>query len=336
MNFNLPIVLAPLGGGPSTPELVAAVSGAGAFGFLGAPYMTPDEIRSASARIRELTPRPFGLNLHLLIPERRQADPSRAVKLLAPFHARLGLEPPQLPKPAPDTFAQQLEAVLDVKPAAFSFTFGIPEEAALRELKARGIETFGTATSLHEAELLAEAGVDGIVAQGAEAGGHRGTFAEDALAPTLRLVREIAAKVRLPLLATGGIMDGRDIRAALDAGAVAAQLGTAFLLCPESGASPAYKAALREASQTVLTRAFSGRVARGVPNDFTRAAERDPGAILPWPSQNQFTRPMRQAGTKVGDAGVLSLWAGTGVARIREMMAAELVAALARELAAVH
>jgi nitronate monooxygenase len=258
------------------------------------------------------------------------------VKLLAPFHARLGLEPPQLPGPAPDTFAQQLEAVLDVRPAAFSFTFGIPEEAALRELKARGIETFGTATSLHEAELLAEAGVDGIVAQGAEAGGHRGTFAEDALAPTLRLVREIAAKVRLPLLATGGIMDGRDIRAALDAGAVAAQLGTAFLLCPESGASPAYKAALREASQTVLTRAFSGRVARGVPNDFTRAAERDPEAILPWPSQNQFTRPMRQAGTKLGDAGVLSLWAGTGVARIRDMTAAELVAALARELAALH
>jgi nitronate monooxygenase len=327
-----PIVLAPLGGGPSTPELVAAVADAGAFGFLGAPYLTPDQIRDAARRIRALTDRPFGLNLFAgEWPRPQVADPSKAIELLAPFHARLGLPPPAVPKLAPDPFPAQLEAVLEARPAAFSFTFGIPPPEAIQALQQRAIATFGTATSVREAILLAEAGVDGVIAQGAEAGGHRGTFVEDALAPTLRLVAEMRRAIALPIVATGGIMDGRDIRSALDAGAAAAQLGTAFLACPEAGTSPAYRAALERGGETTLTRAFSGRLARGLRNEFTDAAGRKTDAILPYPLQNQLTRPMRTAAAAKGDAGLLSLWAGDGVRRLRPMPAGDLVRLLARE-----
>ncbi len=333
-----PIILAPLGGGPSTPELVAAVSNAGGLGFLGAPYMTPAEIRDAVGRIRALTTRPFGVNLFAGGWSReRPAEAPHAVLLLAPFHVRLGLPPPALPEVPPDPFPEQFEAVLEVAPAAFSFTFGIPPPEALAALRARGIPSFGTATCVKEAKLLEAAGVDAILAQGAEAGGHRGTFAaqlDEALVPTLELVRRIRAAVFAPVVATGGIMDGRDIRTALRAGALAAQLGTAFLACPESGASDAYKNALLAATTdtTVLTRAFSGRWARGLRNEFTAVGEQRPDAILPYPAQNQFTRAMRQAANQKGVAGLLSLWAGQGVARLRARPAGELVAALAQEL----
>jgi nitronate monooxygenase len=185
--------------------------------------------------------------------------------------------------------------------------------------------------------LLAEAGVDGVIAQGAEAGGHRGTFAvssEEGLIPTLRLVGEVRNAVPLPIIASGGIMDGRDLRKALDAGATAAQIGTAFLGCPEAGVSPAYRAALvaAKADRTALTRVFSGRLARGLRNEIIDAGERNPDAVLPYPLQNQFTRPMRQAGAQKGDAQVLSLWAGQGVGRLRPMPAGQLVATLQREL----
>jgi nitronate monooxygenase len=337
LQLRHPIVLAPLGGGPSTPELVAAVSSAGGFGFLGAPYLTPDQIRDAAHRIRAITDRPFGLNLFAGAWSREVPAHPSALALVAEAHARLGLAPPQEPDVPVDPFPAQLEAVLEVRPAAFSFTFGIPPAAALRELAARGIATFGTATCVREARLLADAGVDGILAQGAEAGGHRGTFAasrDEGLVPTLELVAGIRREVPLPVVATGGIMDGADIRAALGAGAAAAQLGTAFLACPESGASAAYKRALLAAGadRTVLTRAFSGRWARGLANDFTRLTEAHPEAILPYPAQNQLTRAMRQAAARRGEPELLSLWAGQGVGRIRAMPAAELVRTIVDEL----
>jgi nitronate monooxygenase len=338
LSLEHPIVLAPLGGGPSTPELVAAVSDAGGFGFVGAAYLTPDQIRDVTARVRALTSRPFGVNLFAggwtCEPPR---DVSAALALVAGPHERLGLPPPALPEVPPDPFPAQLEAVLDARPAAFSFTFGIPSRGALQELRRRGIVTLGTATCAREAQMLAAAGVDGVLAQGSEAGGHRGTFAaslRDGLVPTLRLVAEIGATSSLPIVATGGIMDGTEIADALDVGAAAAQLGTAFLACPESGASPVYKQALRSVSAdtTVLTRAFSGRWARGLPNEFTVAGEAHWNAILPYPVQNQLTRAMRQAAARKGIAGLLSLWAGRGVARLRHLPAGDLVRALADEL----
>ncbi len=332
-----PIGLAPLGGGPSTPELVAAVASAGGLAFLAAPYLTPDQIRESARRVRSLTSRPFGLNLFAGgWAQERPADATRAVALVARFHERLGLPPPEAPTVPPDPFPAQLEAVLEASPAAFSFTFGIPPPEALRALRARGIRTFGTATCVREAQLLEEAGVDGVVAQGAEAGGHRGTFAatlEEGLVPTLRLVAEVRRAVPLPVLAAGGIMDGHDVRAALQAGAAVALLGTAFLACPEAGTSATYRQSLLAArsGETVLTRAFSGRWARGLPNEFIAAAEADPAAILPYPAQNQLTRALRQGGAQRGRPELLSLWAGTGVSRIRALPAAELFARLVAE-----
>jgi nitronate monooxygenase len=207
----------------------------------------------------------------------------------------------------------------------------------MARLKERGIVTLGTATTANEARLLERAGVDAILAQGAEAGGHRGTFAaafEDAMTPTLQLVADISRAVSVPVVATGGIMDGRDIAAALGAGAAAAQLGTAFMACPESGASAAYKRALLAARRdtTVITRAFSGRPARGLTNSFVEAIGAHPDAILPYPVQNQLTRAMRQAAAQKGDPDLLSLWAGQGVGRLRELPAGHLVERLVQEL----
>ena len=338
LGLQHPIFLAPMGGGPSTPELVAAVSNAGGLGFLAAPYLTPDQISDAIRRIRALTSKPFGANLFAGgWSERPPTDARPMLELLARFHERLGIPPPSVPAVPPDPFPKQLEVILDERPAAFSFTFGIPPPDALRQLRSRGVLTFGTATTVGEAKLLAEAGVDGILAQGAEAGGHRGTFAaraEEALTPTLRLVTELRRVVSLPIIATGGIMEGREIHAALQAGATAAQLGTAFLACPESGASLAYKHAIITANRdhTVLTRAFSGRWARGLANEFIAAVDARADVILPYPAQNQLTRAMRLAAGQKGDAECLSLWAGQGVARVRQLAAGELVRVLAEEL----
>ncbi len=340
LGLEHPIVLAPLGGGPSTPALVAAVSAAGGLGILGAPYLTPEQLGAAVAGIRALTDRPFGVNLfaggH---PAAVDADAGPMLALLAPIHARRGLPPPAPPALPPDPFPAQLEVVLEARPAVFSFTFGVPPPAALDALRARGILTLGTATTAQEARALAAAGADAVVAQGAEAGGHRGTFLgafEDAMTPTLRLVRAVAAAAPLPVVAAGGIMDGAGVLAALDAGAAAAALGTAFLACPESGAAEAYKRALLGAGRdrTVVTRAFSGRPARGLENGFVRALAGRDRAVLPYPLQNALTRAMRTAAAAAGDADLLSLWAGQGVARIRSLPAAALVRALVEELAA--
>lgn len=333
-------MLAPLGGGPSTPALVAAVSGAGGLGILGAPYLSPDELREAIARIRARTARPFGVNLFAGgQPSAVAADAGPMLALLAPVHARLGLPPPAAPALPPDPFPAQVEAVLEARPAVFSFTFGVPPPEAMAALRARGIRTIGTATTAAEARALEEAGVDAVMAQGAEAGGHRGTFLgpfEDAMLPMLRLVRDVAAAVRLPVIAAGGIMAGADVRAALRAGAAAAALGTAFLACPESGAPEAYKRALLEAQadRTVVTRVFSGRPARGLENGFVRALAGREDAVLPYPLQNALTRAMRAAAARQDDAEHLSLWAGQGVTRLRALPAAELVQRLAEELMA--
>ncbi len=339
VGIELPIIQGPLGGGPSTPELVAAVSNAGGLGSLGAAYLTPDQITDAIRRIRGLTSRPFNVNLFAggwITNPNFNAGP--IIELLAEAHKKLGIPPPIAPTPAPDPFSSQLEAVLDARPPIFSFTFGIPDRDAMSRLKSRGIVILGTATTAEEARQLEQAGVDAIVAQGSEAGAHRGTFLdlfESSMVPTLDLVRETAAAVRIPVIATGGLMDGHDIMAAINAGASAAQLGTAFLPCPESGASDVYKRALVAAKQdtTVVTRAFSGRPARGLRNAFINQVDGRQNVVLPYPLQNALTRPMRTAAAQRGAADYLSLWAGQGVARVRALPAADLVACLVSEMA---
>ena len=338
LGIEYPIVQAPMAGGSSTPELVAAVSNAGGLGSLGAAYMTPDQITEAIRRIRTLTGRPFNVNLFTGGWEpRMDADSAPILALLAEIHNAYGLPAPALPQLAPDPFTDQFEAVVEARPAVFSFTFGIPGVDALARLKSRGIAILGTATTVAEARLLAESGVDAIVAQGAEAGSHRGTFAgpfESAVVPTFELVQSLRAAASTPIIASGGLMDGRDIAQALARGAAAAQLGTAFLTCPEAGTPEAYRHAIltARADTTVITRAFSGRPARGLLNTFISKLEGKEKIILPFPLQNALTRPMRTAAAKLGESGYLSLFVGQGVTRARALPAAELVQRLAAEL----
>ena len=242
---------------------------------------------------------------------------------------------PTLPSSAGLDFARQLTAALESGAAAFSFTLGPLPEAAITAAKARGMMVLGTATTVAEALQLERAGVDAVVLQGAEAGGHRASFAEPlerALIGTMALVPQAADALRVPVIASGGIMDGRGLAAALALGAAGAQLGTAFLTCAEAGVPEAYKAAILAASEdeTRLTRAFSGRLARGIVNRFMTAIDAG-DAFLPFPLQNALTRPLRSAAAQQGKADYLSLWAGQGVRLARRQGAAALVTRLAAE-----
>lgn len=334
-----PIVQAPMAGGGDTPELVAAACGAGALGFIGATYLTPQQIGEAAQAVRARTLRPFGINLFAPLPAPGEPqEPELALQRVAPFYSELGLPPPALPTVRRLPFDEQVAAALDTGASAFSFTFGVLPSDAIRAIKARGIFLMGTATTVEEARALESAGVDAVVAQGSEAGGHRGTFLsafEAALVGTMALVPQIADAVDIPVVASGGIMDGRGIAAALALGASAVQMGTAFLTCDEAGIPEAHKAAILKAAEneTRLTRAFSGRFARGIVNRFMTEVEQ-PGAadgILPFPLQNALTRPMRNAAAKQGRAEYLSLWAGQGTRLARRQSAAALIATLAGE-----
>ena len=342
LGMTHPIIQAPMAGGPSTPELVAAVSNADGLGSLGSAYSTPEQIATDIKKVRALTKKPFNVNLFAggYVPE-SQVDSAPMLALLAEIHEALHLPPPTLPAWPVNPFEEQLQAVLEARPAVFSFTLGIPEPHAMARLKVAGIATFGTATTVEEGQMLEASGVTAIVAQGAEAGSHRGTFAgsfESAMVPTLELVRSLRATVSTPVIASGGLMDGRDIAQALAHGASAAQLGTAFLTCPEAGTPEAYRSAILAArtDTTLITRAFSGRPARALLNTFVSKLEGHEKIILPFPLQNALTRPMRTAAAKLGESGFLSLFVGQGVTRARALPAAELISGLVAEMQQAH
>jgi nitronate monooxygenase len=331
--FELPIIQAPMAGGPDTPELAAAVSEVGGLGSIGCGYLSPVQIAEVAGRVRALTARPFALNLFVRGEATTDPDAApRVAPLLAGFRRELGLPAvPPAPPPVP-RFEAQLEAVLAAAPAVVSFTFGIPTRDQLAALRGTGIMTIGTATTVVEADALVDAGVDAICAQGAEAGGHRGTFIgrfEDALIGTLPLVRQLVRRARLPVIAAGGIMDGRGMRAALDLGAVASQLGTAFMLCPEAGTTQAHRVALATATATTVTRAFSGRPARGIRNRFAEAFVAVEPA--PFPEQQQLTYDLRRAAAAAGRTDLMQMWAGQGAPLVRSLAATDLVRALVAE-----
>ncbi|MFL5353471.1 NAD(P)H-dependent flavin oxidoreductase [Archangium sp.] len=335
LGIEHPIIQAPMAGGATTPELVAAASNAGGLGSTGAAYLKPEDIVKHSRRVRELTDKPFAINLFAPLPAPGEVEPGRMLAVLARYHEELGLAPPQPPKSPLPPFDEQVDAVAESGARVFSFTFGIPPAAVLERLRARGMLLAGTATTVREAKLLEAAGVDVVVAQGAEAGGHRGTFAgpfQAALVGTMALVPQMVDAVRLPVVASGGLMDGRGIAAARVLGASGAQLGTAFLSCPESGIAAVYKAALREAhdDSTVVTRAFSGRPARGLANAFTEAIG-DSEDILPFPLQHAATTPLRSAASARGDSRFIALWAGQAAALSRGRPAGELMRELIAE-----
>jgi nitronate monooxygenase len=334
-----PIIQAPLAGGGDTPELVSAVSEAGALGFIGATYLTPAQIREAAEIVRARTSRPFGINLFAPIPEPETVhQPQLAVDRVAPYYAELGLPAPTLPTVVSLPFDEQLAVALESGASVFSFTFGVLPADAIIAIKARGMFLMGTATTVEEAVVLERAGVDAVIAQGSEAGGHRGTFIgaiEDGMVGTMALVPQVADAVGIPVIASGGIMDGRGIAAALALGAGAVQMGTAFLTCNEAGVPDAYKERIMQAGEheTRLTKAFSGRLARGIVNRFMTEVDQ-PGAsspILPFPLQNALTRPLRNAAAKHGRSEYLSLWAGQGTRMARRQPADQLIARLAQE-----
>jgi nitronate monooxygenase len=333
-----PIVQAPLAGGGDTPELVAAVSEAGGIGFIGAAYLTPARIAETAHAVRTRTARPFGINLFAPTPAAEfPPDAAPLLQRVAPFFAELGLPAPSLPRPPSNTFDEQLAAALQTGAAALSFTFGVFPVDAISAVKARGLFLMGTASTVAEAVLLEQAGVDAVVAQGSEAGGHRATFAtsfDNGMIGTMALVPQVVDAVKVPVLASGGIMDGRGIAASLALGAAGVQMGTAFLTCAEAGIPQAYKDTILRAreDQTRITRAFSGRQARGIINRFMTEVE-SAGApeVLPFPLQNALTRPLREAASKQGRAEYLSLWAGQGLGLARRQSAADLVARLAAE-----
>jgi nitronate monooxygenase len=314
---------------------------AGGLGFIGGSYRTPAEITECARQVRARSRRPFGINLFAPLPPApaTPVDPGPALARLAPYHAELGLAPPVAPAPSADAFAAQLAAALESGASVFSFTFGVLPPDAMDAIRARGMLVVGTATTVEEAVALERAGVDAVVAQGAEAGGHRGTFRgsfDAGMVGTVALVPQVVDAVRLPVVASGGIMDGRGIVAALALGAAAVQMGTAFLTCREAGIPEAYKQAIVAARDdgTRLTRAFSGRPARGIVNRFMTEMEAPgPGGhILPFPLQNALTRPLRAAAAQQGRAEYLSLWAGQGARLARLDSATDLVARLAREI----
>jgi nitronate monooxygenase len=325
-----------MAGEPDRPELVAAVSNAGGLGSIGAAYDQPRAIRAKIRAARALTGRPFAVNL--FIPTTPDDDLSRieaARTLLAPWRERHGV-PDTAPTLAMPDFEAQLAVVIEERPAVLSFTFGSLAPEHVARLKAAGIAVVGTATTVPEAERLEADGVDVIAAQGAEAGAHRGTFlapAQDSLIGLMALLPAMVDRVRVPVIAAGGIMDGRGIAAALMLGAMGVQLGTAFLVSPESGAPEAWKAAILAggADSTHVTRVFSGRHARGIRNAMMAELSKREAELPGFPAMNSLTRGIRGAAGSRGDAESMALWAGQGAQLARSMPAGDLVRALTVE-----
>jgi nitronate monooxygenase len=336
-----PIIQAPMAGGPSTPELVAAVSQAGALGSFGHAYTAPPAMREEADAARRRTGRPININLFAApVPDEPDAAAQRAaIDAVRALYERRGVPVPErVPPPyAPDLDAQ-IDAVCDIRPAVLTIHLGDLPAGTFARLRGLGMRIGSAATSVREARRLEELGADFIIAQGAEAGGHRGTFlgpAEHAMTGTLALVRQIVRAVRVPVVAAGGIMDGEGIAAALALGAQAAQLGTAFLLCPESGAPEAHRKAIlaMDGDQTAITTAFSGKPARGVRNTFIETAERERWPLLPFPAQSKLTGPLRQASAKEGSPDFFSAWSGQAGSLGRALPAADLVRTLMAEAA---
>lgn len=312
--LRVPVVAAPMAGGQTTPELVAAVSGAGGFGFLAAGYKTPDELALQISVTRQLTPEPFGVNLFVPGPESTvDIDPYR--ELVGADAERYGTKPGE-PRWDDDGYPAKIDLVVAERVPVVSFTFGLPRPDDVRRLHDACTEVTVTVTTPDEARQAAELGADSLCVQGFEAGGHRGVFVDDPAVPTggepyglLALLRMVGAAVDLPLVAAGGIVHGRDVAAVLAGGAVAAQLGTAFLRSPEAGTPAAQRAALAATPRpTGVTRAFSGRPARGIVNRFL--TEHTAHAPSAYPQLNHLTRPIRAAAASAGDAEAMSLWAG--------------------------
>lgn len=325
-----PIIQAPMAGS-TTPALVSAVSDAGALGSFGAALMSPDDAARAIHEIRENTKEPFNFNVFspepCTVSKAKQENMREILKQVTKeLHADISLSDEEYKPP----FEKLLKVALEENVPVFSFTFGAPEKAAIDALKENGTFVIGTATNLEEAKILETRGVNAIVLQGVEAGGHRGTFdplKDDKLSRNA-LFKAVYRQVNLPLIAAGGIGNHQDVKSALDMGASAVQIGTLFLTTDESGANSTYRAQLlaqTEDSETVLTRAFTGRFARAIPNLYTKRMAKYEDDILSFPIQGRLSAQIRKTATKEKNKDFMSLWAGEKAYLCEELSAKELL-----------
>jgi nitronate monooxygenase len=338
LGIEVPLVLGPFGG-VSSVELAAVVSNRGGLGSFGLYGFDGPRIAETIAALHAATDRPFAVNVWVPLGDDHELRPTEHefeeyVEALEPYFIELGVRLPERPDRYLPTFEEQLDAVFAARPPVVSFVFGVPAPDVLEQARELGIRTIGAATSVEEARALDAAGLDLIVATGMEAGGHRPSFLrapEDSLVGTLSLVPQVVDAVRTPVIAAGGIADGRGIAAALALGASAVQLGSVFLATEQSGASAVHRAALRgRPTHTVLTRALSGRLARGIPNRLTEEIEH----VAPFPVQNWLTGRFRPTAAERGNAELVSLWAGQGSHLIRHTDAGMLFDALVAETSA--
>jgi nitronate monooxygenase len=340
LGIDLPIVLGPFGGASSV-ELVSSVSNAGGLGSYGLYGLTAQKITDVATDIRDLTDRPFALNLWLPMDEAQppsQAEFDSYVETLTPYFSELDLPLPERPASYLVPFTEQIDAAIAAKPQVLSLVYGVPSAELLERCHTAGILVIGTATTVDEAVALDAAGVDAIVATGFEAAGHRVSFlrtAEESLVGTISLVPRVVDAVRVPVVAAGGIADGRGVAAVLALGASAAQIGTAFLACDESAANPPHRAELwsAHAAETVLTRAFSGRLARGIPNRMSRELANVQTA--PFPVQNWLTGQIKRAAAAQANPDLTSLWAGQSAPLIKHTDADDLIAAITKDVDAI-
>ena len=341
LGIRLPIIQAPMAG-VSSPAMAAAVSDAGALGSIGVGATDADGARAMIAAVRERSTGPLNVNLFCHAPATaHRAVEAAWIERLRPEFEALGASPPSALNEIYRSFVEDdamLTMLLEERPKVVSFHFGLPGEAALRALRGAGIVLLASATSLAEARTVAEGGIHAVVAQGWEAGGHRGVFDPDAPDDRLgamALTRLLAHEIDLPVIAAGGIMDGAGIAAALNLGAAAAQLGTAFVLSDESLADEGYRAALASdaANHTIMTRAISGRPARGLTNRFTALGAKVPAEDVPaYPIAYDLGKALHAAGKVRGEFGFGAQWAGQAAPLARAMPAGQLVATLAAEL----
>ncbi|WP_318508973.1 NAD(P)H-dependent flavin oxidoreductase [Bacillus sp. T3] len=321
LNIQFPIIQAPMAGGITTSQLVAAVSNGGGLGFIGAGYMSSEQLRDQIREVKRLTSHPFGVNL--FVPNDfkvSENDVNHSNKLLQPIRNQLGLAETKnynLPNQESSLaeFAEQIKVLLEENIPVCSFTFGLPSPEMIEILKAKNVRLIGTATTVQEAIAIEKIGMDFVVVQGSEAGGHRGNFIkgeEESLVGLMSLIPQVVDNVGLPVIAAGGIADGRGLLAAFCLGAQAVQIGTAFLTCIESGAHPVYKKAIVKAheDEMVLTRAFSGKCARGINNKFIEEMREHEPFLPEFPVQNSLTQDIRKKASAENNTQYMSLWSG--------------------------
>ncbi|VTR48806.1 NAD(P)H-dependent flavin oxidoreductase [Sphingobacterium thalpophilum] len=338
IGIDYPILQGPFGGNLSSVELVAAVSNMGGLGGYGAYTLSPDEIIGIDSKIKAATGKPYNLNLWVSetdAPGGLATDEQyeRAKKAFSPYFEELNIPFPEKPAPFKTQFENQLAVVLDIRPKVFSFVFGTLPADVMEECKKRGIVTVGAATTLDEAMALERSGVDAIIASGFEAGGHRPSFmasAESSTTGTFVLLQLISEKVKVPVIAAGGIADGKGIAAALTLGADAAQIGTAFLACDESGALPAHREMLfsDKAKYTTLSRAYTGRLGRGISTPITKNLVGNEQSILPFPLQTTLMSSLRKAAIEQQKSDMVFFWGGQIAPLLKHKKASALMRSL--------